>query len=74
MGALERLSPTLRTTFQLRYLDGLSTSETAEMLGVPEGTIKARLTRARAKLKKLLERVIWSRPSHPSSLEIRKVA
>jgi RNA polymerase sigma-70 factor, ECF subfamily len=58
MQSLERLSPALRTTFQLRDLDGLTTSETAEILGVPEGTVKARLTRARTKLKRLLARVI----------------
>jgi RNA polymerase sigma-70 factor, ECF subfamily len=58
MKSLARLSPSLRTTFQLRALDGLTTSETAGILGVPEGTIKARLTRARAKLRKSLQRVI----------------
>jgi RNA polymerase sigma-70 factor, ECF subfamily len=56
MKSLARLSPTLRTTFQLREVDGLSTSEAAELLGVPAGTIKARLTRARAKLRKFLGR------------------
>jgi RNA polymerase sigma-70 factor, ECF subfamily len=51
---LEQLSPALRTTYQLRELDGLSTSETAQILGVAEGTIKAQLARARAKLTKLM--------------------
>jgi RNA polymerase sigma-70 factor, ECF subfamily len=64
MQSMKRLSPTLRKTFQLRYLDGLTTGETAEALGVPEGTIKARLTRARAKLKRILQpRVLWHNPS-----------
>ncbi|HVI09494.1 MAG TPA: sigma-70 family RNA polymerase sigma factor [Candidatus Binatia bacterium] len=44
------LSPTLRRTFQLRVMDGLSTTEIAEHLGVPLGTVKAQLARARAKI------------------------
>jgi len=50
------LSPRLRKTFQLRELDGLSTSEAAHILGVPEGTVKAQLARARAKLRQSLRR------------------
>jgi RNA polymerase sigma-70 factor (ECF subfamily) len=42
-----RLSPTLRKTFQLRVLMGLSILETARILGVPHGTVKAQLARAR---------------------------
>ena len=45
-----RLSPTLRKTFQLRVLMGLSICETAQLLGVPRGTVKAQLARARAKI------------------------
>src|ERR1700757_4106566 len=45
--ATSRLSPTLRTTFQLRDIDGLSIREAADLLGVPAGTIKARLGRVR---------------------------
>lgn len=51
-----QLSPRLRKTFQLRELDGLSTSEAAHILGVPEGTVKAQLARARAKLRQSLRR------------------
>ena len=46
------LSPTLRIAIQLRDLDGLTTSEAAHALKVPEGTIKARVWRARAELKR----------------------
>lgn len=52
--ATTRLSPALRKTFQLRDLDGLSTGETAKLLGVPSGTVKARLARARVRLEKIL--------------------
>lgn len=44
------LSPPLRRTFQLRVVNGLSISETARILGLPHGTIKAQLARARAKI------------------------
>jgi RNA polymerase sigma-70 factor (ECF subfamily) len=50
------LSPTLRHTFQLRHVNGLSIRETAHRLGIPEGTVKARVARARAKLKQLLKK------------------
>jgi RNA polymerase sigma-70 factor, ECF subfamily len=53
-GLSERLSPTLRRTFQMRDLDGLSIRETAERLGVPHGTVKARVARARAHLKQMV--------------------
>ena len=45
-----RLSPTLRRTFQLRVLMGLSIFETARILGLPHGTVKTQLARARAKI------------------------
>jgi RNA polymerase sigma-70 factor (ECF subfamily) len=56
-----QLSPPLRNTFQLRDLDGLTTTEAARILGVPDGTVKAQLARARAKLRQSLRRV---RPTH----------
>lgn len=62
MHFLEQLSPALRTTYQLRELEGLSTSETAEILGLAEGTIKAQLARARAKLTKLMRRALRPTP------------
>lgn len=51
-----RLSPPLRMAFKLRDLDGLTTSEAARVLGLAEGTVKAQLARARAKLRRLLRR------------------
>jgi RNA polymerase sigma-70 factor (ECF subfamily) len=56
-----RLSPTLRKTFQLRYVDQLSVSETARVLGVPIGTVKAQTARARAKLLASMRRVLNQR-------------
>ncbi len=53
--AASRLSPILRMTFQLRDVDGLSIRETADRMGVPSGTVKARLARARTRLKKVIK-------------------
>jgi len=56
MQFVSQLSPPLRNAFHLRALGGLTTSEAAHILGVPDGTVKARLTRARAKLRRLMQR------------------
>jgi RNA polymerase sigma-70 factor (ECF subfamily) len=50
LDGISQLSPTLRRAFQLRHIDGLTTKEAALVLGVPQGTLKAQLARARAKL------------------------
>lgn len=59
---VEQLSPPLRKAFQLRELDGLTTSEAANVLGVVEGTVKAQLARARAKLRRLMSRTLDVKP------------
>ena len=56
------LSPTQRRTFQLRDVDGLSVRETARILGMPTGTVKAQSARARQKLKQLMRRALRPRP------------
>ena len=55
------LSPTLRRTFQLRVVDGLSIHETARILGLAHGTVKAQLARARAKLARHMRPVLLAR-------------
>jgi len=45
---VEMLPVRLRTAFRLRVFEGLSIAEAATLLGVPEGTMKARVFRARA--------------------------
>ncbi len=47
------LSPALRRVIQLRDLDGLTTNEAARLLGLSNATVKAQLSRARSKLKRL---------------------
>lgn len=54
--ALGRLSPELRETVILRDLEELEYREIAEVLRVPEGTVKSRLNRGRAELARLLRK------------------
>jgi RNA polymerase sigma-70 factor (ECF subfamily) len=53
---MSQLSPTQRRAFQLRDIDGLTTKEAALVLGVPQGTLKAQLARARAKLAGIMQK------------------
>lgn len=50
-GALGRLSPELRAVVQATVLDGLTTREAGRLLGIPAGTVKTRMMRARAHLR-----------------------
>ncbi|PVG84835.1 RNA polymerase subunit sigma-24 [Nocardioides gansuensis] len=52
--ALHRLSPELRAVVQATVLDGLSTREAATLLGIPSGTVKSRMSRARTQLREAL--------------------
>jgi len=55
-GALQKLSPELRETVILRDLEELEYREIADVLNVPEGTVKSRLNRGRAELARILRR------------------
>jgi RNA polymerase sigma-70 factor, ECF subfamily len=55
-GALARLSPELRETVILRDVEELEYREIAQVLNVPEGTVKSRLNRGRAELARILRR------------------
>lgn len=55
-GALQKLSPDLRETVILRDIEELEYREIAEVLNVPEGTVKSRLNRGRAELSRILRR------------------
>lgn len=55
-GALKRLSPELRETVILRDLEELEYREIAQVLNVPEGTVKSRLNRGRAELARILRK------------------
>jgi len=53
-GALARLSPELRAVVQATVLDGLTTREAGQLLGLRTGTVKTRMMRARQALRKEL--------------------
>jgi len=52
---LQSLTPQDRAIFQLRYFDGYSAEEISQMLSLPPGTIRSRLSRCRKYLKHNLE-------------------
>ena len=54
--ALARVSVELREAVILRDLQDLDYKEIAVVLGIPEGTVKSRISRGRAELARLLER------------------
>jgi RNA polymerase sigma-70 factor (ECF subfamily) len=56
--ALQKLSPELRETVILRDLEELEYREIAQVLNVPEGTVKSRLNRGRAELARVVRRKI----------------
>jgi len=55
--AVGTLSPGFRTVFYLRDVEGLSTEETAELLDLSAGAVKARLFRARLRLREELSKI-----------------
>jgi len=56
VNTLNELRPILRTIFVLRDIEGLSTTQTAEVLNLSETAVKARLWRARLQLRERLNK------------------
>ncbi len=52
--ALAALSPQMRAVVRAVVLDGLTTKEAARLLGVPESSVKTRLSRAKVRLRTAL--------------------
>ena len=52
--ALQRLSPSHREALHLSFVQGLSYQEIADVLGIPQGTVKSRLANAKRALRALL--------------------
>ncbi len=67
--ALQKLSPELRETLILRDLEEMEYREIADVLKIPEGTVKSRLNRARAELARAVrkEQLTGTRPSASSA-------
>lgn len=57
--ALKKLKPREREVFVLRVLEEQPVAETARMLGIPEGTVKVRLYRARKELAAIMKQWQW---------------
>lgn len=55
--ALNELTPGMRRAIELRELDERSTEETARMMGISVGSVKARVLHGRRKLRRLLKRM-----------------
>jgi len=53
---LAKLSPDLRETIILRDLQEMEYREIANVLSIPEGTVKSRLNRGRAELARILKK------------------
>ncbi len=56
-GALKQLSPELREAVILRDLEDLDYKEISQVLRIPEGTVKSRISRGRGELARLLQRI-----------------
>lgn len=52
--ALQGLSPELRHVLQATVIDGLTTREAAQLLGIPQGTVKSRARIAKSRLRQQL--------------------
>lgn len=61
--AIQQLRPELREVVILRDLQDLDYSEIAALLQIPEGTVKSRISRARAELARILIRIYPQVPS-----------
>ncbi len=55
--ALQQVSPELREAVILRDIEDMDYKDIAEVLGVPTGTVKSRISRGRAELARLLKRI-----------------
>lgn len=70
--AILALSPQYRAAITLRDLQGFSYAEIAEILGVPEGTVKSRIHEGRRLLQRKLKRFLWATEPIPRRLGPRE--
>ena len=54
--ALNALDEDFKTVVVLRDIEGMEYSQISEIIGCPEGTVKSRLSRARGKLRKIINK------------------
>ncbi len=63
--AMEGIRPEYRSAVVLPYQEGLSHPEIAEVMGVPVGTVKTHLHRARKELAEAMTRLGWGPETLP---------
>ena len=68
--ALSRIRPEYREVVVLRYQEGLTQPEIAEILGLPSGTVKTYLHRARKELAGILAELGWGPGTETLSAEV----
>jgi RNA polymerase sigma-70 factor (ECF subfamily) len=71
-GAVTALSDDFRQVFMLREVEGLSTLETAECLGINEETVKTRLHRARRQMRRHLSTQVETAAGSAFQLHARR--
>src|ERR1700689_3201906 len=72
MELAKKLPPSQRAALQLTQWEGLSIPNTAKALGVPEGTVKARLARGRAELRRRFHIAAGTRGSRRSESDLQR--
>lgn len=61
--ALQRVTEPFRTVLVLRHYEGLKFREIADVLGVPEGTVKSRMVEGLSQLTRLMQPALSDTPS-----------
>jgi RNA polymerase sigma-70 factor (ECF subfamily) len=62
--ALDLMTPLFREALVLREIEEMSYAEIATVLGVPQGTVMSRLSRARAELRSCFRSLAQENPRH----------
>lgn len=65
--AIARLRPEYREAVALRYVEGLAYQEICEVLGLPVGTVKTNLHRARKELAEAMRAAGWGSAAGPGA-------
>ncbi len=64
---IQKLTPVYRMVFNLYAIEGYTHKEISEKLGIAEGTSKSNLSKARQKLRKMLEKYLTEPPENVRS-------
>lgn len=70
---LRRVAVEQQVVLELKYLEGLKGREIAELLDIPEGTVKARLRRGLERLREQVRRQLSSRGGTASAVTVEDI-